>query len=66
MAWLDLPQYFGDVSLFVQNLKQIWLGKDAIEYHMAPQTLAKPKPEKKPGPTLLFRRYTRWNDHSRK
>lgn len=60
------PNYFGDVSLFVQNLKQICLGKDAIEYHMAPQKLAKPKPEEKPDPTLLFRRYTRWNDPSRK
>ncbi|MER8376824.1 hypothetical protein [Mesorhizobium sp. M1406] len=60
------PNYFGDVSLFVQNLKQICLGKDAIEYHMAPQKLVKPKPEEKPDPTSLFRRYTRWNDPSRK
>jgi hypothetical protein len=56
------PNYFGDVSLFVSNLRQICRGKDAIEYSMAPQQLVAPRPHEMPDPSLLRRRYTRWND----
>jgi ppGpp synthetase/RelA/SpoT-type nucleotidyltranferase len=38
------PNYFGDVSLFVANLKRICMGLDAQEYVMLPQeTVNRPK-----------------------
>ncbi|MER9298381.1 RelA/SpoT domain-containing protein [Mesorhizobium sp. M0621] len=36
------PNYFGDVSLFVSNLKSICTGKAAIEYSLAPQKVVAP------------------------
>lgn len=54
------PNYFGDVSLFVNNLKRICKGNDAVEYAMAPQKRVKPKPSENPDPGWLRRRYTRW------
>ncbi len=54
------PNYFGDVSLFVTNLRKLCDGQDAIEYHMAPQKVVAPKPQEKPNLDALARRYTRW------
>jgi hypothetical protein len=56
------PNYFGDVSLFVQNIRKICSGGKAIEYSMAPQQIVKPRPHELPDPQLLRRRYTRWTD----
>lgn len=56
------PNYFGDVSLFVQSLRKICGGKKAIEYSMAPQQIVAPKPHEMPDPSLLRRRYTRWTE----
>ncbi len=60
------PNYFGDVSLFVSNLRTVCEGKSAIEYSMAPQRIVAPKPHEKPNLDLLYRRYTRWEDKGRK
>lgn len=38
------PNYFGDVSLFVRNLKSICAGKAAIECSLTPQQAVVPKP----------------------
>ncbi|MBX5112665.1 RelA/SpoT domain-containing protein [Rhizobium lentis] len=54
------PNYFGDVSLFVRNLRQICHGRNAVEYSMAPQRVARPRPQEKPDLDALKRRYTRW------
>jgi hypothetical protein len=54
------PNYFGDVSLFVRNLRHICSGKQVIEYSMAPPQIVAPKPHEKPNPELLRRRYTKW------
>lgn len=56
------PNYFGDVSLLIRNLKHICDGQQAIEYSMAPQQVVKPKPHEKPDVSLLYRRYTRWTE----
>jgi hypothetical protein len=54
------PNYFGDVSLFVRNLRQICDGRNAVEYSMAPQKVVRPRREEKPDLDALKRRYTRW------
>ncbi|AZO43532.1 hypothetical protein EJ076_21770 [Mesorhizobium sp. M7D.F.Ca.US.005.01.1.1] len=51
------PNYFGDVSLFVRNLKSICTGKAAIEYSLAPQQVVAPKPYEKPDYGWLKRRF---------
>lgn len=56
------PNYFGDVSLFVSNLQKICQGKNAVEYSMAPQQTAPPKPREKADASWLYRRYTRWDE----
>ncbi|MGA3303788.1 MAG: RelA/SpoT domain-containing protein [Methylovirgula sp.] len=56
------PNYFGDVSLFVRNLRHICDGRQAIEYSMAPQQIVAPKPHEMPDPSLLRRRYTKWTE----
>lgn len=53
------PNYFGDVSLFILNLKNICAGREAIQYSMAPEVVAKPKFER-PDPSWLFNRRRRW------
>lgn len=54
------PNYFGDVSMFVHNLKSLCGWKEAVEYTMAPQSVVKPKPYEKPNFGWLNRRYFRW------
>jgi hypothetical protein len=54
------PNYFGDVALFIRNLRHVCDGKDAIEFSMAPQKLVAPKPYEKPDLSALRRRYTKW------
>jgi hypothetical protein len=54
------PNYFGDVALFIRNLRHVCDGKDAIEFSMAPQKLVAPKPYEKPDLGALRRRYTKW------
>lgn len=56
------PNYFGDVSLFVRNLKAISGGFEAVEYTMAPQRVVAPKQHEKPDMSWLMRRYRRWTD----
>lgn len=34
------PNYFGDVALFIRNLRHVCDGKEAIEFSMAPQQLS--------------------------
>lgn len=55
------PNYFGDVSLFVRNLRRITNGQDAQEYSLSPQQVVRPRPHERPDPSLLIRRYHRWN-----
>lgn len=52
--------YFGDVSLFLNNLLRITKGQDAREYSLSPQQVVRPKPQEIPDPRLLVRRYTQW------
>lgn len=54
------PNYFGDVSLFIENLKYICGGKQAIEYSMAPQQIVAPRPYEKPDMSWLKQRHRRW------
>jgi len=54
------PNYFGDVSLFIQNLKLACDGKPGIEYTVAPQEVVRPREFERPDFSALFRRYTRW------
>lgn len=54
------PNYFGDVSLFLNNLLRITKGQDAREYSLSPQQVVRPRPQEIPDPRLLVRRYTRW------
>ena len=55
------PNYFGDVALFIRNLRHVCEGKQAIEFSMAPQKLVAPKPHEKPDLSALRRRYTKWD-----
>ncbi|RVI11600.1 hypothetical protein CN206_13945 [Sinorhizobium meliloti] len=55
------PNYFGDVSLFVRNLRRITKGEDAQEYSLSPQQVVRPRPEERPDPSALIRRYRRWD-----
>lgn len=50
------PNYFGDVSLFVSNLRKICEGQLAAEYSMAPQEVVKPKPKEQPDYSWLYQR----------
>jgi len=60
------PNYFGDVTLFIQNLKSICEGKSAIEYNMAPREVVAPKPEEVGDPSWLIpRRHRRWTEERR-
>lgn len=56
------PSYFGDVSLFVRNLKSICDGRDAIEYSMIPQERVAVKKLIPGDPSRLRRRYSNWTD----
>lgn len=55
------PNYFGDVSLFVRNLKRVIKGKDAQEYSLSPQQVVAPKVTERPDPSALIRRYRSWD-----
>jgi ppGpp synthetase/RelA/SpoT-type nucleotidyltranferase len=39
------PNYFGDVEVFMRNLRKVAQGKDAVEYTMPPQRSAPVKPK---------------------
>lgn len=56
------PAYFGDVGLFVRNLKSICDGRDAIEYSMLAQERVPTRRVEKGDPSNLRRRYTKWFD----
>lgn len=56
------PSYFGDVGLFVRNLKLVCEGKEAIEYSMVPQERVAVQREPRGDPASLRSRYTRWFD----
>lgn len=54
------PNYFGDVALFIRNLKHVCDGKEAIEFSMAPQQLVAQRPRENPDFSAIRRRYTKW------
>jgi len=56
------PNYFGDVSLFVMNLRAVCDGKNAVEYTMAPQSVVKPRPPEQPDDSWLRQRHRRWTE----
>jgi hypothetical protein len=56
------PNYFGDVSLFVSNLRSICTGSLAVEYTLPRQPLARPRIVDRIDPSALKRRYTIWSD----
>ena len=55
------PNYFGDVTLFIRNLRHVCEGMQALEFSMAPRKLVAPKPYEKPDLAALRRRYTKWS-----
>ncbi|MER8489032.1 RelA/SpoT domain-containing protein [Mesorhizobium australicum] len=56
------PNYFGDVSLFVSNLREICDGRKPVEYSMAKPQVVAVKPREAANLGALYRRYTRWFD----
>lgn len=55
------PNYFGDVGVFLNNLRRIVQGKDALEFTLIQQARVKvPKPQPLGDIRNLNRRYTRW------
>jgi hypothetical protein len=54
------PNYFGDVNLFVRNLRLACSGQPGIEYTVAPQEIVRPRELEVADPSALRRRYTRW------
>lgn len=54
------PNYFGDVTLFVRNLRLIAKGHSAEEYTMPAKQTVRPSPPEKPDMSW-FRRRGRWN-----
>lgn len=60
------PSYFGDVGIFLQNLRRIVQGEDALEYTLIQQARVKQtRPEPAGDMRNLNRRYTRWYPASR-
>lgn len=61
------PGYFGDVSLFVENLRQICGGGEAVEFTLAPQEVVRQaRATEKGDASMLRRHYTQWEEHTRK
>jgi hypothetical protein len=57
------PNYFGDVSLFVNNLRQICTGSLAFEYSLPRRPLPAPRVvADRPDPSVFRRRYTIWSE----
>lgn len=56
------PNYFGDVSLFVMNLRRICQGKEAAEYTMVAQEKVKRRRVPTGDISDLRRRYTQWTE----
>ena len=56
------PNYFGDVSLFVRNLKSICEGRSAVEYSMIPQERVPTRRVERGDSSNLRRSYSRWTD----
>jgi len=55
------PNYFGDVGVFLNNLRRIVQGQDALEFTLIQQARVKvPKPQPPGDVRNLNRRYTRW------
>ncbi|MDR6954106.1 ppGpp synthetase/RelA/SpoT-type nucleotidyltransferase [Ancylobacter sp. 3268] len=59
------PNYFGDVSLFVSNLRRICDGREAVEYTMAPQEVVAPTSTRWGDVGWLRRRYSRWDERKK-
>jgi hypothetical protein len=57
---LAYPNYFGDVQLFKEQLRQITKGKRAEEYTVRPQETVAPRPKEKPSLAWYRRGTTRW------
>jgi Region found in RelA / SpoT proteins len=55
------PNYYGDVALFIRNLRHICDGEQVIEFSMAPQKIVAPKPHEKPDFAAIKRRYRHWS-----
>ena len=56
------PAYFGDVTLFIENLQRICGGYEALEYSMAPPQIQRPKERDAPiDPSWLWAgKHRRW------
>lgn len=61
------PGYFGDVSLFVENLRRICVGSEAVEFPLAPQEIVRrAQTVDSVDPSAIRRRYTQWQEPSPK
>ena len=59
------PNYFGDVNLFVRNLRLACSGRPGIEYTVAPPEVVRPRELQIGDPRALRRQYTRWVEQVR-
>jgi hypothetical protein len=54
------PNYFGDVTLFIRNLRHVCDGQQAIEYSIAKQQMVPRSPPEKPDYRIFNRRRQWW------
>lgn len=59
------PNYFGDVSLFVSNLRLACSGRPGIEYTVAVPEIVRTIRQQAGDPSALRRQYTRWVERVR-
>lgn len=59
------PNYFGDVSLFVSNLRLACSGKPGVEYTVAVPEIVRTIQQQIGDPNALRRQYTRWVERVR-
>jgi Region found in RelA / SpoT proteins len=56
------PNYFGDVQLFMNNLKRLCRGDSAIEYSMDRQQVVKPEPRGVPDLAWFHQKHRLWQE----
>ncbi|TIU89534.1 MAG: hypothetical protein E5V74_06465 [Mesorhizobium sp.] len=54
------PNYFGDVSLFVSNLKEICDGRKPVEYSLAKPQSVPLRPREPVNAGAIYGRYRKW------
>lgn len=59
------PNYFGDVSLFVRNLRLACSGRPGVEYTVALPEIVRTVRQEVGDPQALRRSYTRWSERVR-